>query len=133
MTGSRSVAESRCKLNQRDWESGYVIAFGARDQLVSRIEKIEGNVLTLADAANRTVKDAVVRHNDTFALQAAVDQALKEKRSVHVPRGALPAGAQHPGDERRGHRPSRAPVPWTRCWTSATARAPASPCRAGPR
>ena len=35
------------RLNQRDWESGYVIAFGARDQLVSRIEKIEGNVLTL--------------------------------------------------------------------------------------
>ena len=28
------------RLNQRDWESGYVIAFGARDQLVSRIEKI---------------------------------------------------------------------------------------------
>lgn len=75
------------KLNQRDWESGYVIAFGARDQLVSRIEKIEGNVLTLADAANRTVPDAVVRHNDTFALQAAVDRALKEKRNVHVPIG----------------------------------------------
>ncbi|MFA5190728.1 MAG: hypothetical protein WC740_08380 [Verrucomicrobiia bacterium] len=75
------------KLNKRDWESGYVIAFGARDQLVSRIEKIEGNVLTLTDAANRTVKDAVIRHNDTFALQAAVDQALKEKRGVHVPVG----------------------------------------------
>lgn len=75
------------KLNKRDWESGYVIAFGARDQLVSRIEKIEGNVLTLKDAANRTVKDAVLRHNDTLALQAAVDQALKEKRNVHVPIG----------------------------------------------
>ncbi|MCX6898062.1 MAG: hypothetical protein NT105_05105 [Verrucomicrobia bacterium] len=75
------------KLNKRDWESGYVIAFGARDQLVSRIEKIEGNVLTLSDAANRTVKDAVVRHNDTLALQAVVDQALKEKRGVHVPAG----------------------------------------------
>lgn len=75
------------KLNQRDWQSGYVIAFGARDQLVSRIEKIEGHVLTLTDAANRTVKDALVRHNDTFALQAAVEQALKENRKVHVPVG----------------------------------------------
>ncbi|MFA6561503.1 MAG: hypothetical protein WCV00_06300 [Verrucomicrobiia bacterium] len=75
------------KLSKRDWESGYVIAFGARDQLVSRVEKIEGNVLTLKDAANRTVKDAVVRHNDTLALQAVVDQALKEKRGVHVPAG----------------------------------------------
>ncbi|MBI5684346.1 MAG: hypothetical protein HZC54_04640 [Verrucomicrobia bacterium] len=75
------------KLNKRDWENGYVIAFGARDQLVSRIEKIEGNVLTLTDAANRTVKDAIVRHNDTLALQAAVDQAIKEKRGVYVPAG----------------------------------------------
>ena len=75
------------KLNPRDWGNGYVIAFGARDQLVTRIEKIEGNVLTLSDAANRTVKDAVVRHNDTLALQAAVDQGLKEKRGVFVPVG----------------------------------------------
>jgi len=75
------------RLNQRDWESAYVIAFGARDQLVSRIERIEGNVLTLQDATNRTVQDAVVRHNDTFALQAAVDRALTENRHVRVPAG----------------------------------------------
>lgn len=75
------------RLNKRDWESGYVIAFGARDQLVSRIAKVEGKVLTLEAAANRTVRDAVVRHNDTFALQAAVDQALKEKRNLRVPAG----------------------------------------------
>lgn len=75
------------RLNKRDWEAGYVIAFGARDQLVTRIEKIEGNVLTLADAPNRTVKDAVVRHNDTLALQAAMDRALKEKLKVYIPSG----------------------------------------------
>lgn len=73
--------------NQRDWESGYVVAFGARDQLISRIEKIEGNILTLQDEANRTVNDAVVRHNDTFALQEAVDRAIREKLNVHVPCG----------------------------------------------
>ena len=75
------------RLNQRDWESGYVIAFGARDQLISRIEKIEGNVLTLTDEANRTVNDSVVRHNDTFAIQAAIDKALMEKLRVFVPVG----------------------------------------------
>ena len=75
------------RLNPRDWESGYVIVIGARDQLVSRIEKIEGNVLTLRDSANRTVKDAVVRHNDTLALQAAIDRAHVEKLKVYVPVG----------------------------------------------
>ncbi len=75
------------RLNARDWETGYVIAIGARDQLISQIEKIEGNVLTLSDPANRTVKDAVARHNDTTALQTAVDQALKEKRNLYVPIG----------------------------------------------
>ena len=64
------------KLNQRDWESGYVIAFEARDQLISRIEKIESNVLTLQDEANRTVDDAMVRHNDTAALQETVIMPL---------------------------------------------------------
>jgi hypothetical protein len=75
------------KLNQRDWESGYVIAFGARDQLITKIEKIEGNVLTLSDEANRTVDDAVVRHNDTVAIQEAVDRAIAEKLNVFVPVG----------------------------------------------
>lgn len=75
------------KLNQRDWEAGYTIAFGARDQLITRIEKIEGNVLTLADAANRSVDDAIVRHNDGLALQEAVDRGIKEKLNVFVPVG----------------------------------------------
>jgi hypothetical protein len=75
------------KLNQRDWESGYVIAFGARDQLITKIEKIEGNVLTLSDEANRTVNDAVVRHNDTVALQDAIDRAIAENLNVFVPVG----------------------------------------------
>jgi hypothetical protein len=75
------------RLNERDWETGYVIAFGARDQLVTTIEKIEGNVLVLKDAANRTVTDAVVRHNDTVAIQAAINRGLREKRNVFVPLG----------------------------------------------
>ena len=57
------------------------------DQLISRIEKIEGNVLTLQDEANRSVEDAVVRHNDTLALQEAIDRAVNEKLNVFVPVG----------------------------------------------
>lgn len=75
------------RLNERDWEAGYVITFGVRDQLISRIEKIEGNILTLEDEANRTVDDAVVRHNDTLALQGAIDRAIREKLNVFVPVG----------------------------------------------
>jgi hypothetical protein len=75
------------KFNQRDWEVGYVIAFGARDQLITRIEKIEGNVLTLKDEANRSVDNAIVRHNDTVALQEAVDRGVREKLNIFVPVG----------------------------------------------
>jgi hypothetical protein len=75
------------KLKRRDWEPGHIIAVQARDQLATKIEKIEGNVLTLAHAAARTVKDAVVRHWDSDALQAAVTRALKEKRNIFIPAG----------------------------------------------
>jgi hypothetical protein len=69
------------------WQDGYTVVISARDQLITTIEKVEGNVLTLRDAANRSVKDAVVRHCDDAALQAAVDRAVKEKRNVYVPVG----------------------------------------------
>ncbi|MBM3892016.1 MAG: hypothetical protein FJ388_23115, partial [Verrucomicrobia bacterium] len=75
------------KLKKRDWQPGHIITFQARDQLATKIEKIEGNALTLAHAATRTVKDAVVRHWDSDALQAAVTRALKEKRNVFIPAG----------------------------------------------
>ncbi|MFA5190724.1 MAG: hypothetical protein WC740_08360 [Verrucomicrobiia bacterium] len=75
------------RFGKHDWESGYTATFIARDQLITTIEKIEGNTLTLKDAATRAVKDAVVRHNDTVALQTAVDRAIKEKKNVFVPIG----------------------------------------------
>jgi len=75
------------KFGKLDWESGYTVTFSARDQLVSRIEKIDGNALTLKDAANRSAQDAIVRHCDDAALQAAIDQGIKEKRNVYVPPG----------------------------------------------
>jgi hypothetical protein len=70
-----------------DWQRGYSVAIVGRDQLRSTIERIDGNVLTLRDAAARTATDAIVRHDDTAALQAAVDRALKEKKNLLIPVG----------------------------------------------
>ena len=70
-----------------EWNAGYTVAIAGRDQLVSVVERIEGKTLTLRDPANRTVDDAVVRHNDTDALQAAISQAIKEKNRLWVPIG----------------------------------------------
>ncbi|MFA7173063.1 MAG: hypothetical protein WC340_06565 [Kiritimatiellia bacterium] len=75
------------RFNTFDWKSGYTVIISARDQLVSTIVKIEGNVLTLRDRVNRTASDAVIRHNDTGALQATIDCAIKEKKHVFVPVG----------------------------------------------
>lgn len=69
------------------WQEGYTAVLVGRDQLVTTIEKIEGRVLTLKDPTNRSVADAVVRHNDTAALQSAVDQAIREKKNLFVPVG----------------------------------------------
>jgi hypothetical protein len=70
-----------------DWQDGYTVAIAGRDQLLSTIESIDGKVLTLRDPANRTAADAVVRHNDTAALQDAVDRAINEKKNLFVPLG----------------------------------------------
>jgi len=75
------------KVNARDLQLGHMLTFSLRDQLVSRIEKIEGNVLTLAEEANRSAEDAVIVHNDQAALQAAVDEALQQKRNLFIPPG----------------------------------------------
>ncbi|MEW6354977.1 MAG: right-handed parallel beta-helix repeat-containing protein [Planctomycetota bacterium] len=75
------------KFNKFEWEKGYTVVFSARGQLVSVIEKIEGNTILLRDAPTRTAKDAVLRHCDDAALQTAIDQGIKEKRNVYVPTG----------------------------------------------
>lgn len=75
------------RLNEHEWEKGYTVHFTLRGQLVTVIEKIDGNTITLRDAPARTVDAAVMRHCDDAALQAAIDQALKEKRKLYVPAG----------------------------------------------
>ena len=75
------------KLARQEWQPGHMITCSMRDQLVATLTKIEGNVLTLSAAANRTAQDALVRHNDQGALQAAINKAIKEKRNVYFPAG----------------------------------------------
>jgi len=75
------------RFHQFPWENGYSATVVARDQLVSSIEKIEGNVLTLKDAPTKSVTDATVRHCDDAALQAAINRAMEEKKNVFIPAG----------------------------------------------
>jgi len=75
------------RFNQHDWEKGYTVHFTLRGQLVTAVDAIEGNVVTLHDAPTRTVGAATLRHCDDVALQAAIDGAVREKRNLHVPIG----------------------------------------------
>lgn len=72
---------------RRDWSQGGTVTFTACDQLVTVIEKIEGRVVTLRDAPQRTARLAAVRHCDHEALQAAIDRAVGEKRNLFFPPG----------------------------------------------
>ncbi len=69
------------------WADGYTATFSARDQLVSTVVKVAGQVITLKDPVPTSVTGAVVRHSDTEALQAAIDRALKERRHLYLPVG----------------------------------------------
>jgi len=75
------------KFNQREFDGAYLLSFSARDRLLTVIEAIDGNALTVRDAPNRDADDAVVRHCDSAALQAAIDAALREGKHLHVPSG----------------------------------------------
>ena len=75
------------KFNQREWDGAYLLSFSARDQLITVIEAIEGNTLTLRDAPNRDADDALVRHTDAAALQRAIDTALDQRKHLYVPGG----------------------------------------------
>jgi len=75
------------RFNEHDWESGYTVVFAARGQLVTVIDKIDGQQLTLHDTPARSSEQAVVRHCDDAALQAAINQALAQQKHVFIPNG----------------------------------------------
>ena len=75
------------RFGKHDWENGYTVVFSLRGQLATTVAKIEGKVITLRDAPARTSKDAVLRHRDDDALQAAIDEAIQQKKNVCIPVG----------------------------------------------
>lgn len=82
------------RFKRQEWQAGQMVTFSARDQLVGTIAKIEGKVITLSEPANRTTRDAVVRHTDREAIQKAIDLALRHKCNVFFPSGhyRIPGG-----------------------------------------
>ncbi len=82
------------RFQRQPWQRGQMVTFSARDQLISTIERIEGKVLTLRDAANRSATGAVVRHTDRAAVQQAINLALKRRCHVYFPAGhyRIPGG-----------------------------------------
>ncbi len=75
------------RFNKFEWENGYTVVFAGRCQLVTVIDKIEKNTVTLRDSPTRTAQDAILRHCDDASLQASIDLAIKENRHVYVPIG----------------------------------------------
>jgi hypothetical protein len=77
----------KVRFNKFEWENGYTVVFANRCQLVTVVEKIEKNTITLREVPTRTAQDAMLRHCDDAAMQTAINRALKEKRNVYVPIG----------------------------------------------
>lgn len=59
----------------------------ASADLVTTISNIAGTTFTLADNASTTVVGAVVSHDDTAAIQAAIDAAVTAGQPVYIPAG----------------------------------------------
>ena len=93
------------RFNRRQWDGAYAVSFSARDQLVSTIERIDGKVITLKEAPNRSAEDAVVRHCDDVAIQAAVDRCTDGEAKRAFPRRLVSPGRWHHGQECRGNYP----------------------------
>lgn len=75
------------RFRRRDWTPGESIAFHARNRLLAQITAIRGNTLVLSERANRNAPNALVRHHDQAALQAALDRAIAERKTLFIPAG----------------------------------------------
>ncbi|MBI3945295.1 MAG: hypothetical protein HY321_05215 [Armatimonadetes bacterium] len=75
------------RFSRRDWKPGDMVTFYARNSLHTTIERIQGNVITLKDAPNRTGDAGIVWHEESAAIQAVIDRAAQEKKNVFFPAG----------------------------------------------
>lgn len=75
------------RFHKTDWIPGEAVALQARSNLITQVKKIENKVIVLKDCATRDAPQTVLRHFDQYALQSAIDQAIKEKKSVLIPAG----------------------------------------------
>lgn len=57
--------------------------------LTTTITAISGSTFTLANSASTTVSGATVSHDDTVAIQAALDAGLSNDRTVYLPTGTF--------------------------------------------
>ncbi len=73
--------------NAEFWKKPRLVSFTARNHLLSRVIKVDGQTLTLADAVPQTASACVVQHSDSAALQRAFDRAVGERRNVFIPNG----------------------------------------------
>jgi len=74
-------------LNKEFWTKPRLVSFTACDHLLSRVEKIEEQTLTLAHPVPLTKKGCAVQHSDSGPLQRAFDRAVGERRNIYIPIG----------------------------------------------
>jgi hypothetical protein len=75
------------RFKSAEWEIGHFVTFHARAELETEIVAVDGNVLTLKDAASATAENAVVRHHDQAAMERALQEAIRQKRNLFIPSG----------------------------------------------
>lgn len=89
-TGSWQPLEGgiEVRFGRTEWgEESHAIWFSARDLLVTQVEEIEENALVLRDAPNQSTDEAIIRHCDSAALQAAIEHACAAKKNLYLPAG----------------------------------------------
>ena len=78
---------AKVRINEfEERQYGVTAAFVFTDRLVTTITAIDGNTVTLADAAERC-GECTLCHSDTLGIQRAIDAAIESGKSVFLPNG----------------------------------------------